>query len=146
MRRLRKNKKGFTLVELIVVIVILGILLAVLVPGVMTWVDKARQSQLKANARTAYLAAETVLVEAYGSGTVSPPEGVTELNQMIEEAGLDETYIAAGSITGVKLGDGEGIDRFRMKSFTFQSQNLEAKLENNVWSVKTKDPLVKIYN
>lgn len=40
--RLKKDKKGFTLIEMIVVIVILGILLAILVPGMIKYIDKAK--------------------------------------------------------------------------------------------------------
>ena len=41
MRKKAQNKKGFTLVELIVVIVIILILAAVLVPSLLKYVDKA---------------------------------------------------------------------------------------------------------
>lgn len=41
---MKKNNKGFTLVELIVVIAILGVLMAVLVPQYIQYVDKSRQS------------------------------------------------------------------------------------------------------
>ena len=41
-RKAFNNKKGFTLVEMIVVIVILGILLAIMVPQLIKYVDKAR--------------------------------------------------------------------------------------------------------
>lgn len=44
------NKKGFTLVELIVVIVIILILAAVLVPNVTKYVANARTASLKSNA------------------------------------------------------------------------------------------------
>jgi type IV pilus assembly protein PilA len=40
----RKNNKGFTLVELIVVIVILAILIGVTVGGVMTYVNQSREN------------------------------------------------------------------------------------------------------
>jgi len=41
-QKLKKNDKGFTLVELIVVIAILGVLMAVLVPQYIQYVEKSR--------------------------------------------------------------------------------------------------------
>lgn len=49
---LKGNKKGFTLVELVVVIAILGILAAIAVPKLTTTRDKAKWSAHAANIRT----------------------------------------------------------------------------------------------
>ncbi|HKM32832.1 MAG TPA: prepilin-type N-terminal cleavage/methylation domain-containing protein, partial [Oscillospiraceae bacterium] len=42
--RLRKSKKGFTLVELLVVIAIIGVLMAILIPTVTNFIGDARQT------------------------------------------------------------------------------------------------------
>ena len=43
MGRIKEKNHGFTLVELIVVIVILAILAAILVPQLLGYIDKAKQ-------------------------------------------------------------------------------------------------------
>lgn len=47
-----KNKKGFTLVEIVIVIVIIAILAAILVPNIVKWVDKSKLATLKSEAST----------------------------------------------------------------------------------------------
>jgi prepilin-type N-terminal cleavage/methylation domain-containing protein len=53
----KRNKKGFTLIELVVVIAILGILAAILVPVISGFIETANQSADNANARLVYQAA-----------------------------------------------------------------------------------------
>jgi len=52
MKFMRKNKKGFTLVELMIVVVIMAILVAVAVPIYNAVTDKAREKTCYANERT----------------------------------------------------------------------------------------------
>ncbi len=64
---MKKNNKGFTLVELIVVLVILAILAAILVPALLGWIDKAREKSVTTNAEAAYVATQGIVTEQYGS-------------------------------------------------------------------------------
>lgn len=64
----KRDCKGFTLVELIVVIVILAILAAILIPGLLGWIDKAKEKKYEVEARNIYLAAEASFVEGYVRG------------------------------------------------------------------------------
>lgn len=78
LRNGEKDNRGFTLVELIVVIVILAILAALLVPALVGWIDKAREKSYAVEARTVYLAAQTVESEHY-DGTDTTYLGTTKL-------------------------------------------------------------------
>lgn len=62
-----KDKKGFTLVELIVVLVILAILAALLIPALTGYIDKANYEKVIASTRQVVMAAQTDTSEAYAS-------------------------------------------------------------------------------
>lgn len=59
MRKERMNDKGFSLVELIIVIAIMAILIVVLAPQYLRYVERSRNSTDMQNARTLMTAAET---------------------------------------------------------------------------------------
>lgn len=67
MNQIIKNKKGFTLIELIVVIVIIGILAAIVIPRLTGFTEKANISADKAT----YEIVNTAVAIAVTEGTVT---------------------------------------------------------------------------
>ncbi|MBE6551490.1 MAG: type II secretion system protein [Ruminococcaceae bacterium] len=65
--KIRNRKKGFTLVELIVVLVIIAILAAITVPTMSTYIDKANEKKIVTDARSLFVAAQTIFTEAYAA-------------------------------------------------------------------------------
>lgn len=64
----RQKKKGFTLVELVVVLVILTIILGIAIPSVLHYMKMAEFRKNEENAKTVYLAAESKLTYYRSSG------------------------------------------------------------------------------
>lgn len=98
-QNLKENKKsGFTLIELIVVLVILAILAAIMIPSMLGWIDKAREKQIILQARSAYIAAQTVIMEDYAMGEVLEDELTEDQILRAEELAKLEGEIESGMI------------------------------------------------
>ena len=63
----KSNKKGFTLVEIIVVLVILAILAAIAVPSVLGYVNEAKEERYIQEAHSIYVVIQTEEAKAKAS-------------------------------------------------------------------------------
>lgn len=77
---LLKESRGFTLIELIVVVAILGVLAAVLVPTISGYITDAKTNAANANAQTVYTAVQMVIAEGtdVATGTTSETDSTAE--------------------------------------------------------------------
>ena len=64
----KRNKKGFTLVELVVVIAIIGVLAAILIPTMMNYVKKSRLRTANSNAKLVFNTAKTAATDQVSDG------------------------------------------------------------------------------
>ena len=89
-----KSKKGFTLVEILIVVVILGILAAIVIPQFTNASESAKASSLVSQLQTIRSQLELYQVQHNGNY----PDIVTNWNQMIQ------TTDVAGATTGTDYG------------------------------------------
>lgn len=111
-----KEKKGFTLVELIVVLVILAILAALLVPALTGYIDKAKRKSIVADTRQAVMAAQTLTDEAYAKknvgGAVTIGTASTDDVKLSEVENLAE--LPSGSVKSAT------IENAKIKTLTYE--------------------------
>lgn len=100
-RKNLKDKGGFTLVELIVVLVILAILAAMLVPALTGYIDKANKEKVTAECRQVVMAAQTEISTLYGKAQGGKLTD-DDLNKVFDEKDL-KTRIATLSETKGKF-------------------------------------------
>ena len=101
-----KEKKGFTLVELIVVLVILAILAALLIPALTGYIDRAKRKSIVAETRQAVMAAQTISDEDYAKDKATDATAKTELSET-EITDATKLSEVKGTIKRVTLKDGK---------------------------------------
>lgn len=74
------NKKGFTLIELMIVVVIIGILAAIAIPNFISMQDRAKEGSVKSNMHTVQLAVEDYAVKNVGNYAADSDVTVLEVD------------------------------------------------------------------
>ena len=102
----RSNQRGFTLIELMIVVVVIGILAAIAIPNFVAMQTRAREGSAKANMHTFQLAAEDYGVQNDGAYGDAPsvaallpgqPPASTFVNPFDRSSGDGNSWVAASS-------------------------------------------------
>ena len=86
---LRKAKKGFTIVELVIVIGVIAILSAILIPTFVNLTDKANDAALQSNCANAYTEYYTVAIDDDNIADVARENVYLSEKATADEAELD---------------------------------------------------------
>lgn len=106
------RRKGFTLLELLVVCGVVAVLAAVGVPAVSSYLSTAECLRLEQTAKTVFLSAQSALTQAADSGTLSDVNGAAakiDLAAITPEVTDEETKENAGKIAYL-ASPGQGAD------------------------------------
>lgn len=135
LRKSAKEKKGFTLIELIIVIAIIAILIALIAPNLVKFLSTARGTSVDANAKTAYTSIQSYLTELETKGTTVTPTADPDTPYEIVTDGTITTtdpfatigdYFNANEVKGVTLTAIVGNNN-SLTSVTWEKDGSEAK-------------------
>lgn len=142
----RKNKmdnKGFTLVELIVVMVILTVLAAILVPSLLGWIDEAKGKQHVLTARSVYMSAQAIESEKYAAWDGTAANANHSLSESDKKRIVRMADVEGAEIVDVKFesdtlgGDGAASNHgyFTIVGITVKFETVTVTLEDGIWTV-----------
>lgn len=87
-KHIRENRDGFTLIEVLAVLVIIAILAAVAIPTMSGFITDAKKKSYTSQARNVYVAAQAAALEMEGMG-----EGISAAGTVVYSRGDGSKYI-----------------------------------------------------
>jgi type IV pilus assembly protein PilA len=100
---MKMNKKGITLVEVIVVLIIMAVLAGILVASYTGYIDKANQDKALVEARAAYLAAMTLYNEDFANNVT----GATVSSWTLRDADIKTLAGVTGESSAITVAGGK---------------------------------------
>lgn len=146
MKKLKGNKKGFTLIEMIVVIVIIAILAAIAVPAIMKYIDDAKETKLIAQGHSAMMTTQATLTKAEGKSSTGM------FTQKDLEAALTEAKQDNNSVTNIQvclnsITEPTGTDTIKpCNKPTYGTDSNINKIQTYVITISNKDVYVPVGN
>ncbi|CAK7013796.1 MAG: hypothetical protein EUB_01827 [Eubacterium sp.] len=128
--KLKKNQKGFTLVELIVVLVILAILAAFTIPAMLGFVNDARAKAYVSEARELKLAYQSAVTEVITKNDNANTEGTAGTGGGTNSGGVNGLYSNSTATTGDALAN-----KVQKQAFTLLIGDIVKEESNGTLSV-----------
>ncbi len=92
MKKIRKNDKGFTLAELLIVVAIIGVLVAISIPIFTSQLEKSREAVDLANVRVAY-------AEISAAALTEDEAPTATTNTTYARTGSENAYVYTATVT-----------------------------------------------
>lgn len=148
----RRDRGGFTLVELIVVLAILAILATLLIPTMTGYIDKANEEKIVAETRMAVMAAQTVVSENYARDPEAWVEEkeltsmedtgnklLQEIKKLSETSGdIQSVTVVNGKVTALSYANGDVTCEYHGSSEGNESDEDDEDVEEG-YTVSTND-------
>jgi len=147
-----RGKKGFTLIELMIVVAIIGILAAIAIPNFLKFQAKSKQSEAKTNLKGVYTAETSYFGEKNQYGTFDDvnwaPVGNTRYHYTLTGAITGDNSLEKGmQLTGLSASwstDGPGL---QPQTFTAGAVgNIDNDTETDCWEINDANQLTNTKN